>query len=170
MTEFEQLYRAYFSDVYSYLKSLTGDEHLAGELTSDTFFRALQNLPSYREKGSAKGWLFRIAKNLYLDHLRKSRRLQPLETLPESALPPDPAPGPAAVAQADSEALRLHRLVHRLPEPGKEVFLLRVYGELSFAQIGAVFGKTANWACVTYHRARQKLREEMEAQQDGEEL
>ncbi len=166
MTELEQLYSAYFSDVYGYLKRLTGDGHLAGELTSDTFFRAMQGLPTYREQGSARGWLFRIAKNLYLDHRRRNRRLQPLEALPESALPPDPAPDPAQAAQHADEALRLHRLVHRLPEPGKEVFLLRVYGELSFAQIGAVFGKTANWACVTYHRARQKLREEMEAQDE----
>ncbi len=167
MTELEQLYRAYFSDVYSYLKHLTGDEHLAGELTSDTFFRAMQGLPDYREQGSARGWLYRIARNLYYDHCRKNRRLQPLETLPESALPPDPDFDPAAAVQAGSEALRLHRLIHALPEPGKEVFLLRVYGELDFKQIGAVFDKTANWACVTYHRARQKLREEMEAQ-DGD--
>ena len=57
------------------------------------------------------------------------------------------------------EAMRIHKVLHSLPEPYKEVFSLRVFGQLSFAQIGEVFGKTANWACVTYHRAKSKIQE-----------
>lgn len=52
--------------------------------------------------------------------------------------------------------------LHALEEPYKEVFMLRVYGELSFRRIGALFGKTENWACVVFHRARNKLKERME--------
>ena len=58
--------------------------------------------------------------------------------------------------------LRIHRLLHRLPEPYREVFLLRVLGELSFRDIGSLFEKGENWACVTYHRARKKIMEQME--------
>ena len=61
---------------------------------------------------------------------------------------------------ADRDTARqLHRLLHDLPEPYKEVFSLRIFGELPFAQIGELFGKTESWAWVTYFRARQKLKE-----------
>ena len=61
---------------------------------------------------------------------------------------------------ADRDTARqLHRLLQDIPEPYKEVFSLRIFGELSFAQIGELFGKTESWARVTYFRARQKLKE-----------
>ena len=52
-------------------------------------------------------------------------------------------------------------ILHELPEPYKEVFQLRVFGELAFGQIGRIFGKTETWARVTYHRARLKIQERM---------
>ena len=57
--------------------------------------------------------------------------------------------------------MKIHEILHNLSEPYKEVFSLRVFGELSFRQIGSLFGKTDNWACVTFQRARNKIREEM---------
>ena len=59
-------------------------------------------------------------------------------------------------------AMELHRRLHALPEPYREVFALRVLGELSFRDIGSLFEKGENWACVTYHRARKKIMEQME--------
>lgn len=61
-----------------------------------------------------------------------------------------------------SEAARIQKLLHALREPYKEVFMWRVYGEKSFRDIGALFGKTENWACVTYHRAKRMIREGLE--------
>ena len=61
-----------------------------------------------------------------------------------------------------SEAARIQELLHALREPYKEVFMWRVYGEKSFRDIGALFGKTENWACVTYHRAKRMIREGLE--------
>ena len=61
--------------------------------------------------------------------------------------------------------MEIHKVLHNLKEPYKEVFSLLTFGELSFKQIGEVFGKSENWACVTYHRARKKIREEMEGLQ-----
>ena len=58
-------------------------------------------------------------------------------------------------------SMKTHEILHNLSEPYKEVFSLRVFGELSFRQIGSLFGKTDNWACVTFQRARNKIREEM---------
>lgn len=59
--------------------------------------------------------------------------------------------------------LQIHRILHRMEEPYKEVFQLRVFGELSFQKIGRIFEKTETWARVTYHRARLKIQERMEA-------
>ena len=75
------------------------------------------------------------------------------------ALPPD---SPEESLLRKESAFALHRILHTLPEPYKEVFSLRVLGELSFRQIGILFGKTENWARVTYHRARPKIKEELQ--------
>lgn len=59
-------------------------------------------------------------------------------------------------------AFRVHQVLHNLEEPYKEVFQLRVFGELPFLKIGELFSKTENWARVTYYRARLKIQEGME--------
>jgi RNA polymerase sigma-70 factor (ECF subfamily) len=157
VTQFEKLYRANFTDVYLYLKALCGDETLAEELCSETFFRAMRALKSFRGDCEVRVWLCQIGKNCYYSHLQKQKKLEnvSLEELPDER----------DIEQTlvdKSEAMRLHGYLHQLPEPYKEVFTLRVFGELSFRQIGEIFHKTENWACVTYHRARQKLQREME--------
>ena len=70
--------------------------------------------------------------------------------------------GPEEQLIERSEADRARQALHTLPEPYREVFLWRVYGELSFREIGRLFGRTENWACVTFYRAREKLRKELE--------
>jgi len=153
MTDFEAIYRANFDEVYRYLCALTGDAQLAEELTSETFFRAMEQLPKFRGDCRLSTWLCRIGHNCYLTSLRSSRT-EPSDVIPDQ---PAPEPGPEALLEQADTADRLHRLLHELEEPYKEVFSLRVLGELSFRRIGALFGKTENWACVTYHRAKSKL-------------
>ena len=68
---------------------------------------------------------------------------------------------PESEVEDKDTALQIHLILHELQEPYKEVFQLRVFGELSFSQIGLIFGKTENWARVTYHRARIKIQERM---------
>ena len=159
MEEFEAVYRQYFSLVFSYARRLTGDDHLAEELTEETFFKALKCLKNYDGQEDLKAWLCAVAKNTWRSHYRKYQRLAPLEGLPE---PEDSASPPAALLENRDEAWRLHELLHGLDEPYKEVFSLRVFGELSHTQIAKLFGKTETWARVTYHRAKQKLYREME--------
>ena len=69
---------------------------------------------------------------------------------------------PEELIGAREEARQIQAILHDLPEPYREVFLLRVLGELSFRDIGSLFEKGENWACVTYHRARKKIMEQME--------
>ena len=154
MTDIDEVYREYFTDVYKYLVSLCRNESLAEELTQDTFFRALKSLDRFKGECSVYTWLCQIGKNAYFTYLKKHRRQQ--------------AEVEADIASAGDvsedflkkdEALRLHRLIHALPEPYKEVFSLRTFGELAFSQIGELFGKSESWARVTYHRAKLKIRE-----------
>ena len=158
MQGFESVYRAYFTDVYRYALSLCGDTALADDLTSECFLKAMRAIGSFRGECELRVWLCQILKRLYLDHLRRDGRELPSDTLPEHGESPDPA----EVFTQEDQAMRAHRALRRLPEPYREVFSLRVLGGLGFAAIGELFSKSQNWACVTYHRARQKLRDIME--------
>lgn len=158
MTEFETVYRTYFRDVELYLRAICKDESLAEELTEQVFFQAMKALPKFRGDCDIRTWLCAMGRNCYLSHLRKCR---PSEDIDELQIP-DPRASIEEQIIDRSQAMAIHRLLHELPEPYKEVFSLRVFGQLSFADIGDLFGRTANWACVTYHRARQKIQEQME--------
>ena len=158
MDTIERIYRAYFTDVYRYCMRLTGDADAAEELTSDTFFAAMQKLDRFRGDCEVRVWLCEIAKNKYLSEQRKKKPVPLDETVPDS----DDSPETLAVLHSDVG--RATEAVHRLDEPYKEVFLLRVYGEMPFEQIGRLFGKTANWACVTFHRAKARVKSELEEQ------
>ena len=105
-----------------------------------------------------KSWLCAIAKNLWLSKLRKKEELPMDDALPI----PDPSAGPEEAIVRQDESMRIHRYLHHLEEPYREVFTLRTLGQLSFRDIGELFGKSENWACVVYHRARAKIRKKME--------
>lgn len=160
MTEkdFERIYREYFDPVYRYALALTRSEHRAEELTQETFFKAMQAIDGFRDDCSVRTWLCAIAKNAFLSEQRR-RPQEPLDALPERA---DESAGPEERALRREESLRAHRALHELPEPYREVFTLRVFGLLSFKEIAGLFGKTENWACVVYHRARAKLNAKLE--------
>ena len=158
MTEFESIYRTYFTDVELYLRAICKDDHLAKELTEQVFFQAMKALPQFRGDCDIRTWLCAMAKNCYLSHLRKHK---PSESIDELQIA-DPKQAVEEQILDRDQAMTIHRVLHDLPEPYKEVFSLRVFGQLSFEDIGSLFGRTANWACVTYHRARQKIKDQME--------
>lgn len=165
MAEFEELYKLYFHDVFLYLKSLTNNESLAEELTSETFFKAMGAVENFRGDCDIRVWLCQIAKNCYYSYRKKHPASLNLEEAEQLGLAQSCDELENALT-AKSEAMEIHLLLHDLKEPYKEVFMLRVFGELRFQQIGRIFGKTENWACVTYHRARRKLIEKMEGTHD----
>ena len=122
-------------------------------------------LSEFRGDCDIRIWLCQIAKREYFGWLRKHKRLTSLDASEETQLPRSTGSVTVDLEQrlVDQEtAVRIHRLLHEMQEPYKEVFQLRVFGELSFEQIGDIFGKTANWACVTYHRAKSKILKAME--------
>lgn len=162
MTGFEEIYQRYFKDVFLFLKGLTKDEHLAEELTEETFFKALEALDSFHGESDIRVWLCQIAKNLYFSYLRKNKKQLSLEEQEEINEFSHHVKTVEEQFINKEEAMRIHCILHDMKEPYKEVFSLRVFGELSFKQIGSIFEKTENWACVTYHRARLMLRQKME--------
>lgn len=159
--EFEELYNTYFKDVYRYVLRLSGDAHVAEEITSDTFFKALKAIHKFRGDCDVRVWLCQIAKNCYYSFLKNSRKEENIDT-PELLSIAKPEMSVEERLARKETAKELQGLLHRLPEPYKEVFMWRTYAELSFKQIGQMFGKTDNWACVTYHRAGTMLRKGLE--------
>ena len=159
--DFEQVYQTYFKSVYRYIRRLSGDEQLAEEITSETFVQVMRSIGSFRGDCDLRVWICQIAKNTYYTHLKKQNRVAALDEEAWLALA-DPAAPVEERLDAKEDSQRIRALLHTLPEPYKEVFMWRTLGELSFAEIGALYGKTANWACVTYHRARQQIKTGME--------
>ena len=158
MTEFVDIYETYFADVELYLRAICRDEALVEELTEQVFFRALKALPTFRGDCDIRTWLCAMARNAFVSHQRKEKPSQSIEELQI----PDSRKTVEEWIVDQEQAMAIHRILHDLPEPYKEVFSLRIFGQLSFGDIGSLFGRTANWACVTYHRARQKIQSEME--------
>lgn len=159
--DFEQVYVSYFNDVYRYLYRLSGDTHIAEEFTAETFFKALRSLDTFRGECDMRVWLCQIAKNLYYNALRKNKKQISIEDMGiDFFVKFEPHPDVALVDI--EEAAQLRALLHEIPDPYKEVFMWRVFAELSYKQIGQVFNKTENWACVTYHRARIMIKRAME--------
>ena len=160
--EFEKIYIRYFNDVFLFLKKLSKDENIAEEITSETFFKAMRSIDSFRGETDIRVWLCQIAKNCYFSHVKKQQRVVDIDSLELT----DDKDTIEDQILSRSDAMQIHLLLHNLDEPYKEVFMLRVFGELSFKQIAEIFQKTDNWACVTYHRARNKVLEQMEAKNE----
>ena len=155
MKNFEELYRTYFEDVYKYLRGLTANEHLSEELTSDTFYKAMKAIDGFKGDCDVRVWLCQIAKNTYFSYLRKHNKEVSLEDSEEILIQKEDIEN--LLVNKDL-AFKIHQALHKIKDPYKEVFSLRVFGELSFKQIGLIFGKSEHWACVTYHRAKEMIK------------
>ena len=157
MENFQDVYELYFRDVYRYALSLCRNELQAEEITQETFFKALQKLDSFDGKGRIYVWLCQIAKNTYISMCRKEKHL-------DSSADTLRIPAAENIEEQFSNkeiAFAIHKVLHAMDEPYKEVFSLRAFGGLSFQQIAELFSKTEAWARVTYHRARLKIKEEL---------
>ena len=157
MAQFQEVYDLYFRDVYRYALSLCRNEALAEEITQETFYKALAKLDSFDGKSKISVWLCQIAKNTYISMCRKKNHL---DTSTDTSQLPDSESLEERFFDKEA-AFAIHRVLHALEEPYKEVFSLRTFGELSFKQIAELFSKTETWARVTYHRARLKIKEEL---------
>ena len=159
--EFEEIYRSYFKAVFLYVMQLSGDETVAEDITSETFAKAIRSIKDFRGECDIRVWLCQIAKNTYYSYLKKNKK----------SLSVDEADLPNLISQDDpldihlgkqEEIQDIRHILHSIAEPYKEVFMWRVLGDLSFKEIGELFQKTDNWACVTYYRARKMIQSRLE--------
>lgn len=158
MTDFGEIYSEHFSDVYKYVLTLCRNEAIAEEVTQETFFKAMRRIDQFNGSCKLYVWLCQIAKNTYFSFAKKQKRRM---TIDIDTNFPD-MPSDLERDYFDKEAARrLHVLLHNLNEPYKEVFTLRIFGELPFSQIGELFGKTDSWARLVFYRAKKQLQEAM---------
>lgn len=159
--EFEKIYQKYFNDVYRYIRKLSNNEHVAEEITADTFFKAMSAIDSFRGDCDIRVWLCQIAKNCYLSYLKKNGQIEDIADT-ELQYIADPNENLEEQFAKQDETAQIRKKLHTIPDPYKEVFMWRVFAELSFKQIGEIFNKSENWACVTYHRARTMIQNRLE--------
>ena len=154
--DLEQLYRENYHIVRGYVLSLCGDEHLADDIASETFLKAIRNAKSYDQTCRPSTWLCSIAKNLCYDEFRRQKNLTAIEELD--------IPSFFNLEQYivnRTEARKIVELALRLKPDIRQVFFMRIQG-LDFKEIGAALGRTDTWARVTYFRTKNKIFEEME--------
>jgi len=155
--DFDRIYAEYYSEVYKFVLTLCQNQTLAEEITQESFFKALKSIDSFNGNCKISTWLCKIARNTFYSYTKKHNRQvdYPLDTILSDENIEEQF--------ADKEiAYAIHKVLHKLNEPYKEVFWLRIFGELSFAQIGALFEKTESWARVTYYRAKIMIKEELQ--------
>ncbi len=150
----EDIYKEHSKTVYRYLLSLTRNADLAEELTQETFYQAIKGIRRFDGSCKVSTWLCAIAKNQLAAYRRKNPQTEVLKE--ESTV----VSGPETEVISSMNCLDLLKKLHYIPEPGREVMYLRLFGNLSFREIGEVMGKSENWARVTYYRAKQQLRKE----------
>lgn len=127
MAEFERIYKQYFLEVYSFVLSLSRNERIAEEITQETFFKALKSIDKFNGRCKINVWLCQIAKNTYFTYQNKQRRYDTEEQVIKNSI--------ESMILNKEETFRIHKVLHCLDEPYKEVFTLRVFGELSFKQV-----------------------------------
>ena len=158
MQEFEAIFKDFTPVVFRFLLSLCGDESLAEELTAETFYRAYLHIGQYRGDCKIETWLCQIAKNAFYKELKRRGRF-----IQRDSLEYIETDNNFFEIIADKEqAMQIHKHLHLLKDPYREVFMLRVFGDLSFKEIADVCGKSESWAKVTFYRAKNKLIEDLE--------
>lgn len=152
--EFHEIYETYAHDLYGFILKMCCNEQLAKDILQDTMMKAMMSADKFRGECSVKSWLCTIAKNLYYNHLKRSENNNiSLDVIPETTDSEN-----IEHLISDSEiAVQIHHVLHRLEEPYREVLSLRIFAELKFSDIGNIFGKSENWAGVTFYRGKQKL-------------
>lgn len=184
MQSMDEIYQKFAKTVYRYLLSLTHDSDLAEELTQETFCQAMKSIDKFDGSCKVSTWLCAIAKNQMYSYYRKHPKMDSLSA--QTGEPNELSSGhglhiqninphsatsgareliaPSAEKQAlDSIShVELMKKLHNCPEPYREILYLRIFGNLSFKEIGDIVGKTENWARVIYYRGKERLRKEIE--------
>lgn len=152
----EELFAAYYQDVYRYLYSLCRNVSLAEELAAETFLEIVKSVALFRAEADIKTWIFSIARHRWLRYLRRKREDVSIEDIPGELM----APGKPLEQQCMEREMaeRIYELLGQEPERTGQVVRMRLEG-YSFREIGVKLGISENSARVIEFRAKQKIRE-----------
>ena len=155
----EKMLCAEYEAVYRYTLALCKNETLAEDITQDTFLKAMRAYEKFKGESSLCTWLCSIAKREFLNKVRRQSREVSIDE--NFDVPDEKGDSFENLIQKKDMAMYIHLCLHKMDEPYKEVFSLRVFGELSFSDIAKIFSKTESWARVTFHRARKIINEQL---------
>ena len=157
MTDIENLYKRYAGDVRRFALYLCGDVMMADEITSDTFVRAWIATDRIRQP-TVKSYLFTIARNAYIDLLRRAARHSQLdENMPDTRV------SPLTQMEQSAEVGAVLAALQQLPEMDRTVLLMRAFDEMRYEEIAETLGIRVDAARVKVHRARLKLMQTRQA-------
>jgi RNA polymerase sigma-70 factor (ECF subfamily) len=176
---FEALFERYEGAIRRHLCYIVCDEPAAEDLLQETFLRVWTRAGQWNGQGAVKGWLFRIATNLALNHLRARRRRpeQPLE-LPDTLVDEDDLPdtpswlvdtaslGPEAVVEQVEQGARLEQIIRDLPEEKRELLRLVHQMELSLREAADELGIPEGTAKSRLYYTREQVKHGLQAEQE----
>ncbi|MEH7237144.1 RNA polymerase sigma factor [Bacillus sp. JJ1562] len=158
--ELEELYKEVQPRIYAFFFIKTSSKEIAEDLTQEVFYEALKSMHTFSQQSTIQTWLFSIAKNRLLNHYRSKKYKTQLNELLKKETGKSTSPEEEVLKKEVKQ--NLIEYINRLDDVSKEVVTLRIYGELSFNEIGSLLGKSENFARVTFHRSKLKLHKEME--------
>ncbi|MDD7408919.1 MAG: RNA polymerase sigma factor [Anaerovoracaceae bacterium] len=155
-----KIFNEYYKDIYRFALALTKSHYEAEEIAQETFVKAIASADSFDGSKDIRAWLFAIARNTFTSRYRKSKKFVKQEL--DKNLEDKESVDFVQVIADKEKVLKIHQFIHGMREPYKEVFYLRVFGELNFSQIGNVFEKSSNWARLIYYRAKLQIQKYIE--------
>ena len=151
--EIEELYLKYKDNIYNYLYQLSLNKHTAEELTQDTFLKAFKYFNSFKAQSTVKTWLYSIARNTYLDYIKK-RRLYNEETIEENEFA-----SKNDDYSSSNEKIIIKGILNNLNEAERTLILLRDLYGFSYMEISTVMAVTIGQVKIGIYRARKKFKE-----------
>lgn len=161
MDALAQIYRELQPKLYAFFYIKTSNAAIAEDLTQDVFYEATKSIHTYRGEAALSTWLFKIANNLLKKHYRKKNYEKNLLTKIETQ-PAVPLFTTEQLVELKEESKRLLLKIEQFAPPFKDIVLLRIFGELSFKEIGDLLELSENYVRVNFHRQKIKLQREEE--------
>lgn len=155
-TEFISIYEKYFSSIYRFIYYKTYNTEITEDITSQTFLKALENYNKYDStKGSFSSWLYRIARNLVIDHYRKKNKTVNINDVWELA-------GNENVeidVQNKEQHERIKEILKSLPLKQRDIVIMKIWQDMTYKEIAEVLGSTEAGCKMMFSRTMAKIRE-----------
>ncbi|MDH3891176.1 MAG: RNA polymerase sigma factor [candidate division Zixibacteria bacterium] len=147
---FTQLFHEHKNHIYDFVLKMLGDKDTAADIVQDVFIRLHEHLNKKRPIDDVRNWLFIVARNLCLNHLRRHRKQQPLDSVIDNI--------EHSYSTADSRLTALRQAVGRLESPYREGLILKVYQGFAYTEIADILGTTVPAVRAILFKARNQLR------------